>query len=1088
MVILGIFPGSWLFCVHSQESDPHMLFREASFQAYRGGYDSAIVLFEEAAQTYLEAGDTGKAFLSRVRMADVMSQMGDLQSADSIITSLENDLFFTVSEERWLSSEVYQVKGNFLLLTGRLDSGRRCLERALDIKEGLTSGADTSFTYVLSKLGNYYYMVGNYDSALLLYSESLRLSKLKQDPVNFETALYYQSIGIAQTMRGFYAEAESSFLSALEISQRYLGEADPALARLYLNIGRFYYSIAKNEDAFEYYIKAQEVYHRTYSKRNINLAYVYWNIGNYFISKGDYIESINYLQQAHYIFAGILPEHDPRIRSLLMDLGVAHEKKGEFEEAIHYYRQSIIGNTTPSVIKSYRNLANAFRNAGKMKEAEESYLKAIETALQFSMEGEYDLALCYRYYGEFLTEELDDPLGLDYYGKALRLFRDLFQPGNEDISRILLLYGEYYLSHDRPDLALHYTDQALRDLGDESTLIEKSMDEEQYAPEYGLLLSEALDLKSRTLLRLYGITGLPEYLENCLNIIATAVNNLNGLRMSYSADESKLLLMKSAKKTLNTGIEAAYSLYELTGQRHYASKVFELSERSKSIVLLNTIRGLDALKMSNIPADMTKKEHRYKSDLMSYNSLIYKEKQKKSPDQEKIRLWQSLAFEIKKDYEELVGSFEREYPIFYRLKYDNSIITADSASALLQADQALLEYSKTDSAVYLSLITPGGVYCTRVEAANSVLLQALSDFSQMLRDNRMGNYTREDFDAYTGAAYFLYSHLILPFDSLIGKRRLILIPDEELSYLSFDALITALPSEDRSDFRDLDYLIRRQPLSYSPSGTFLFGLQKPGKSEVSSGLIAFAPSYSSDGSVSLLRGDEPGLDSLRLLPIKGVEEEVRRIMRIFPGKRYSGGKATEFNFKLHAGDYQVVHLAMHTLIDDVNPLFSKMVFTSGGAEGEDGFLNTYELYSMNLNGRLGVLSACNTGSGKLEHGEGVMSLARGFIYAGIPSLLMTLWEIEDQASSDIMSGFYENLRDGMPTDLALQQAKIRFLESAGKIKSHPSYWAGFVNIGEPVEITQRPYPRLNWWIFSLVLLPFVILVINRQVFRRKKKD
>jgi len=165
-----------------------------------------------------------------------------------------------------------------------------------------------------------------------------------------------------------------------------------------------------------------------------------------------------------------------------------------------------------------------------------------------------------------------------------------------------------------------------------------------------------------------------------------------------------------------------------------------------------------------------------------------------------------------------------------------------------------------------------------------------------------------------------------------------------------------------------------------------------------------------------------------------------------------------------------------------------MVFTTGGSESEDGLLNTYELFSMDLGGTLGVLSACNTGSGKLEYGEGIMSLARGFIYAGIPSLVMTLWEIEDQSSSDIMTIFYEYLSQGLPTDIALQRAKTDYLTQTDKLKSHPTYWAGFVNIGESTPVLKTSSFLSYWWVLLIVAILFLIIFINRQVYWHKKGD
>ena len=117
-----------------------------------------------------------------------------------------------------------------------------------------------------------------------------------------------------------------------------------------------------------------------------------------------------------------------------------------------------------------------------------------------------------------------------------------------------------------------------------------------------------------------------------------------------------------------------------------------------------------------------------------------------------------------------------------------------------------------------------------------------------------------------------------------------------------------------------------------------------------------------------------------------------------------------------------------------------------------------------------------------------MSLARGFMYAGIPSLVMTLWEIDDQSSSEIMTAFYANLESGYPTDIALQQAKISYLLKADKFKSHPTYWAGFVNIGESNPIPVSSSTHWYFWVIGIVIVLVSLFFINRQVYLGKKSD
>ncbi len=356
-----------------------------------------------------------------------------------------------------------------------------------------------------------------------------------------------------------------------------------------------------------------------------------------------------------------------------------------------------------------------------------------------------------------------------------------------------------------------------------------------------------------------------------------------------------------------------------------------------------------------------------------------------------------------------------------------------------------------------------------------------------LNNSGLGNYSKKDFINFVGASRSLCSLLIDPVNKLIRNKRLIIIPDGELAYLSYDILLTSMPDTSQQNYRDLPYLIKDHPIDYSSSSTILFSNDLYNRPHKAHNLIAFAPSYNPK---SLTRGASVStINKPILLPIPGVEDEVKGILKIFNGQEYLNQDASETTFKKYAGNYEVLHLAMHTIIDDHNPMYSKLVFNNEKDTLNDGYLNTYELFNLNLNGHLAVLSACNTGSGKLEKGEGVISLARGFIHAGIPSIVMTLWEVEDHSSANLMISFYKYLSEGKSIDIALQKAKLDYLNSSDMVKSHPYYWAAYVNIGKSSSIP-LPSNSLNTntlfiTLFIIFILLITFLLVNRYKHQKK---
>ena len=205
-------------------------------------------------------------------------------------------------------------------------------------------------------------------------------------------------------------------------------------------------------------------------------------------------------------------------------------------------------------------------------------------------------------------------------------------------------------------------------------------------------------------------------------------------------------------------------------------------------------------------------------------------------------------------------------------------------------------------------------------------------------------------------------------------------------------------------------------------------------------------------------------------------KEVQSIKSLWPrSKVYLNETASEKRFKQEASEYGLLHLAMHAFTDDENPSLSGLIFTENN-DAEDDVLYSYELENMELNAHLAVLSACNTGSGVLKRGEGVMSLARSFREAGVPNIVMSLWQADDEATRMIMESFYKYLKEGQGKNKALQKAKIDVINS--KYKSHPHFWAAFSLIGDMEQIPTTPESNslllIGMLLISLVFLYFLI--------------
>lgn len=326
------------------------------------------------------------------------------------------------------------------------------------------------------------------------------------------------------------------------------------------------------------------------------------------------------------------------------------------------------------------------------------------------------------------------------------------------------------------------------------------------------------------------------------------------------------------------------------------------------------------------------------------------------------------------------------------------------------------------------------------------------------------------FEEYVKSSSQLYDEQLRPILNLFpGYRRLRIVPDGSLHQIPFEALISELPEELDGDYSSLHYLIKDYLISYTSSITHLYNHGNSVQRAGSNGrVLAFAPDYTGNlGGITLTRG--------QLQNLEWNEEEVEAIEEYFHVDTYVRDQATEIAFKNEAGNYEVLHLAAHAIVNVEEPLSSFLAFSQSENDSEnDGILKASEIFNMSLRADLAVLSACNTGSGKIYKGEGALSLALAFSYAGCPSVLMSHWSADDQATSKLMDYFYSGLAEGLQKDEALRNAKLTYLENASEFKKSPVYWNNFSIVGNLSE-TQL---KSNSFSLNLILLIFAALALT----------
>jgi CHAT domain-containing protein len=402
------------------------------------------------------------------------------------------------------------------------------------------------------------------------------------------------------------------------------------------------------------------------------------------------------------------------------------------------------------------------------------------------------------------------------------------------------------------------------------------------------------------------------------------------------------------------------------------------------------------------------------------------------------------------------------------LKIKNEIFTKNPEYAALQYPQprtikevqSLIPDDRTVVLTYFTGDSSSALWAIKKDAYQLFILpdkHTLQEKIEVLRF-AISDPAASNTSLFTMGSYNLYNDLIRPASDMIGEDdELIIIPDGILHYLPFEVLYSeAVDLEDVHQWADMPYLVLSNPLSYAPSASIWAGIIRERKKQADSfkaSLLAFGdPVFSqTEGLLTSSGAYTKEADNGIFERLKYSAEEVGDIASLFADQNhdiYLRGDASEQNVKTNVGSgYRYIHFATHGLINERQPDFSALVFSRAEDAIEDGLLQAAEIFNLRLETDLVVLSACQTGLGKMVRGEGLIGLSRAFMYAGSPSVMVSLWRVSDQSTAILMKEFYTNLVEvEMHKSEALRQAQIEMIDD--EQFAHPFYWAPFVLIGD----------------------------------------
>ncbi len=921
-------------------------------------------------------------------------------------------------------------------------------------------------------IGIFYLSSGKYYEAIkwLKLSSLIRKNLDRYDEV-YSKCIY--NLGVAYNYLGDYNSMELYALKSLEIEKKIYGESSPYLLRSFSSLVAACLNLKEYEKAISFGNTALQLIKGQQEDFKSDIADLYTNIGVCHTRLSDYSKAALYLEKAESIYLKGSLIKDERYINIINGLAVTYRFLGLKDKSDEYYDMGIEMAESNNSVLSY-NFINSFAivlgNAGKAGKGEILLSNSLKKAksLYGSESGDYIEVL--KNYAEYLrTFKIDIKKSLFLYEQCI----DYINRHKEDLSLkepVLLGYALSLAENGDSRKALENVQKLLY-----PGITEKTDYPVTGNPEIGQIESDqwslnVLKAKYRILWDIYKKAGDYNFLLAAANTSELIISILEKVRINISEEESRIVLGDRYRESYLFAIRDFDQCYKKTGNPVFLEKAFEYSEKSKVAGLLASTRELKATQF-HIPPDIAELEKSLQGVISFYNARIELENNKISPDISLVSEWKGNLLSATQRRDSLVDLFEKQYPEYYLIKYNTKVVKPDDIPAIIGRNMNYLNYVVTDTVLY--------IFVTNRKQQQIITVPIDSNFYNNIRDFRILlsmpsplNNARTEFMQYQKLGNYLYKILFEPARQFLISNRVLISPDNILSYIPFETILSMPGSGEEIQYKDLSYLMNDFRISYTYSVTFMAESLRKDYSLTNS-VIAFAPVYIGAINIdSLLLSRQVKMFQVHDLPY--ARQEAEYVSDITGGKLYINNGAKESVFKAESGKYDIIHLAMHTILNDQYPMHSKMIFYLDKDTIEDGLLNTYEVYGLVLKAKMVVLSSCNTGMGLLNSGEGILSLARGFIYAGSQSAIMSMWEIEDRSGTEIIKSFYHFLKNGNTKSNSLRKARINYLKTADQLRSHPYFWSTLVVYGNNAPLYYSK--QLFLIIGTIILLVSVFLI------------
>jgi len=909
---------------------------------------------------------------------------------------------------------------------------------------------------------------GNFDLAIDAFRQALGLIKRIGDEKGEVKCLI--RLGLLCWNSGQLEESSEKYRLAMSLAKqlnlkKIQEECQSALEiyRLYRE-GRKLSSLGHLQNATTSFQKAIDLARKSGYKEHelkciIQLSFIHWELNK--------LKSFFFLNKKALSIAQRL-NHRKEEGSCLYNIGLYYWKLDNYSKAINFYKESLI------IARTYKNkedesaclnnMGIIYYKVGNYNKAQEYLISALTLDKLLLKD---DIYISMNNIGEIFRKEGLVSGDKEDFLKALDYFYDCFELARKSGNRkaevfVLNNIGTVHIDLENYHKALEYLQLGykkaieIRHLEAIGMILDNigiahfyQGDYEEATKSFQKAIELADRISNRRILwEAYFWLGRCREMRNNFSLAVIcykrAIDIIDHIRSQILLDVYKVGFAKDKLIVYEFLINLLYRLKIEDPSNSYDKEIFHIVERAKARAFLESLGESKVEIREKLNYELKKREN----EISNRISLIIQELSKPNLSKKKRKELLSKLQQEEDEYLWLISKMREEIPEIDNL-VANMPCRVEQVQQLLEGNTALIEYflGGDQSVVFFITKNEFDVYPL---PSRSEIEKSISAYLKILSNSPKGKFKG------ILAANRIYQELFFIAKNIPDNiENLIIVPDGLLYYLPFETLIPYIQNQ----FWKSDYLIEDYKISYAPSSSILFFLskEKP-KYESPKGLLAFGnPSY--DLKVSS-KGEKYKtyieiLSELYLnqgfdfSPLPYSKREILKISKYFSNDKkdvYLKKEAKEeIVKKLPLADYQIIHFACHGFLDEETPFRSALVLSLDEDSNEDGFLQVREIYNLRLKADLIVLSACQTGKGKLEKGEGILGLPRVFFYIGAKSVVITLWRINDESTSIFMNSFYYYLSLGNDKAQALRLAKLKMLNSKF---CHPFYWAAFILNGD----------------------------------------